>query len=93
MNLRDYAENNKKTFYTVVICIVATVVIITGVLYYFIARTDSVGVSTGDVEVVSGVKEIAVHVKGGVYEPGVYIFPKGARVIDAIEAAGGVMTR
>lgn len=90
MNLRDYAENNKKTFYTVVICIVAAVVIITGVLYYFIARTDSVGVSTGDVEVVSGVKEIVVHVKGGVCEPGVYTFPKGARVIDAIETAGGV---
>lgn len=90
MNLRDYAENNKKTFYTVVICIVAALVIITGVLYYFIARTDSVGVSTGDVEVVSEVKEIVVHVKGGVYEPGVYTFPKGARVIDAIETAGGV---
>lgn len=33
--------------------------------------------------------EIVVHVAGGVNFPGVYTFHEGARVVDAVEAAGG----
>jgi len=35
---------------------------------------------------------ILVHVVGAVPRPGVYEFPKGARVRDAIQAAGGLLT-
>ncbi|RQD76837.1 MAG: hypothetical protein D5R97_03645 [Candidatus Syntrophonatronum acetioxidans] len=33
--------------------------------------------------------EIVIHVAGGVNYPGVYTFREGARVVDAVEAAGG----
>ena len=33
---------------------------------------------------------ITVHVSGAVADPGVYQLPRGARVADAVEAAGGV---
>jgi competence protein ComEA len=33
---------------------------------------------------------VLVHVTGGVAEPGVYNLPYGSRVVDAIEAAGGL---
>ncbi|NLP37378.1 MAG: ComEA family DNA-binding protein [Firmicutes bacterium] len=35
--------------------------------------------------------EILVHVAGAVYKPGVYKLPAEARVIDALEAAGGAL--
>ncbi|MBI3175929.1 MAG: SLBB domain-containing protein [Chloroflexi bacterium] len=35
---------------------------------------------------------IVVHVVGAVPRPGVYEFPKGARIRDAIDAAGGLLT-
>lgn len=37
----------------------------------------------------SGGDEITVHVAGAVVEPGVVELPRGARVIDAVEAGGG----
>lgn len=33
---------------------------------------------------------VIVHVTGAVREPGVYALPRGARVVDAIERAGGI---
>ena len=35
---------------------------------------------------------IAVHVIGAVARPGLYEFPTGVRVQDAIDAAGGMLT-
>jgi competence protein ComEA len=34
---------------------------------------------------------LTVHVSGGVANPGVYTLPLGSRVVDAIEAAGGLL--
>ncbi|RAP28523.1 hypothetical protein DID78_04815 [Candidatus Marinamargulisbacteria bacterium SCGC AG-343-D04] len=36
-------------------------------------------------------KSIAVHIAGAVYQPGVYQLSKGARVVDVIQIAGGVL--
>ena len=36
---------------------------------------------------------LAVHVGGEVLRPGVYSLPSGSRVVDAVEAAGGVTSR
>ncbi len=36
-------------------------------------------------------KSAMVHVTGGVANPGVYALPPDARVLDAIEAAGGLV--
>jgi competence protein ComEA len=35
---------------------------------------------------------IIVHVKGAIPRPGVYEFPEGARIRDAVAAAGGLLT-
>ena len=35
--------------------------------------------------------ELTVHVAGAVAAPGVYVLPAGARVVDAIAAAGGAL--
>lgn len=34
--------------------------------------------------------ELVVHITGAVADPGVYILPEGARVLDAVAAAGGL---
>ncbi|MFM8867049.1 MAG: helix-hairpin-helix domain-containing protein [Ilumatobacteraceae bacterium] len=48
-------------------------------------NTSAVAVSPNDV-----MQSITVHVAGEVQHPGVYTLPSGSRVIDAVEAAGGV---
>lgn len=43
----------------------------------------------GDGSSAAGSGDLVVHVAGAVGEPGVYRFPAGARVADAVERAGG----
>ena len=52
------------------------------------APPDSSGATTAGTEK-SGAHALVVHVAGAVTHPGVVELPAGARVIDAIEAAGG----
>ncbi len=51
------------------------------------AITDSRGKAPFDARGTTG--ELKVHVSGAVLNPGVYTLPSGARVSDAVEAAGG----
>ncbi len=44
----------------------------------------------GGFAVSAGSEELVVHVAGAVHDPGVYRFPAGSRVTDAVERAGGV---
>mgnify|MGYP000744942098 CR=1 FL=1 len=41
-------------------------------------------------EDVSGEAECVIHICGAVAVPGVYRLPAGSRVVDAVEAAGGL---
>ncbi len=90
MDYKDFIEQHKKTICTVLACAVVVIIVVTGLIYYFTTggsgRTDAPVVENS----VPDNEQIVVHVKGGVAQPGVYTFPEGARIIDAIEAAGGV---
>lgn len=56
----------------------------------------STSVSEGTVQSVGQVQsalQIVVHVAGEVRRPGVYVLPPGSRIIDAVNAAGGITAR
>lgn len=58
--------------------------------YTLSAESDGIAVEiTGDLKKTSSEK-IVVHIEGYVLNPGVYELKEGARVIDAIEVAGGL---
>ncbi|HEV1997222.1 MAG TPA: ComEA family DNA-binding protein [Candidatus Dormibacteraeota bacterium] len=55
------------------------------------ARGSSALPAAPDNAVVSKVKLLVIYVSGAVAHPGVYQLPRGARVADALDAAGGVL--
>lgn len=55
------------------------------------ARARGHSAAAADATVVSKVKLLVVYVSGAVARPGLYQLPRGSRVADAIDAAGGVL--
>jgi competence protein ComEA len=83
-NELHYTTNQKRSLATVAILVLATST-------FFIVKTSSpseaiVAPLTVDV----ALSEITIDVEGEVENPGVYRLPTGARVFEAIKAAGGV---
>ena len=60
-----------------------------GILRGTMAPVDEVVVDQTPAPAVSGNADLYVHVSGAVRTPGLYVLPAGARVVDAIAAAGG----
>ena len=60
-----------------------------GILRGAMAPVDEVVVDQTPAPAVTGGADLYVHVSGAVRTPGLYVLPAGARVVDAIAAAGG----
>jgi competence protein ComEA len=68
----------------------ALIILLAGIVLFFQGRPDATPVVREVVE--EGPREkLKVHVAGAVARPGVYEFPEGKRIIDAIEEAGGTL--
>ena len=73
---------------------IGALILIAAVLYWWLSApvaSTPVSVVTPDAPI--STTGIVVHVIGDVRNPGVVELPQGARVMDAVEAAGGVLPR
>lgn len=84
----------------VVVLVAVAVTVGVGVLRSALAPVDAIplpaetGVrvpTEGEGAPAAPASELVVHVAGAVADPGVYILPEGARVLDAVAAAGGLI--
>ncbi|WP_240658886.1 SLBB domain-containing protein, partial [Microbacterium sp. CPCC 204701] len=60
-----------------------------GILRGAVAPVDDVVVDAPASTATTDVVDLYVHVAGAVAAPGLYVLPAGARVVDAVAAAGG----
>ena len=54
------------------------------------APTEGAATADGSLPAAGASAELCVHVDGAVASPGVYRLPAGSRIVDAVEAAGGL---
>lgn len=75
----------------IVVLVIAAlaVTVAIGILRGAVAPTDEVVVDAPAATATPETVELYVHVAGAVAAPGLYVLPTGARVVDAIAAAGG----
>lgn len=93
-------EDKKKMW---IVGAVGIAIVVVGMVYFWKAREEEdylvlegeneMGVESGNVvqnEIEEAVEKIMVHISGQVVNPGVVTLEEGARIMDAIEVAGGV---
>jgi competence protein ComEA len=73
----------------VVVLVALTVTVAIGILRGTSAPVESVTVDAVTQPDAGAAASVFVHVSGGVASPGLYVLPDGARVVDAVAAAGG----
>jgi competence protein ComEA len=73
----------------VVVLLALTATVAIGILRGASAPVESVTIDTGVEQDAGGAASVFVHVSGAVGSPGLYVLHEGARVVDAVAAAGG----
>jgi competence protein ComEA len=94
---RDFCEKNGLYFTPaqIISLVVLFILLLIGIfLHYYNSRPaeiEEIPLETGEntVSAKESESKIVVHVAGAVNRPGVYVFPSGSRVYEAIQKAGG----
>jgi competence protein ComEA len=87
----DASSRRRLGIGAVIVLVIAALAVTVGIgiLRGAMAPVDEVVVDQTPAPAVTGSADLYVHVSGAVRTPGLYVLPAGARVVDAIAAAGG----